>query len=98
MNNVLIDLQFKEICILKINRPEVLNALDKRVIAELDEVIDAVNQDDNIKVIIITGAGERSFCAGGDIRYVIGIDPQEAEEYATFAHNLLNKIENLEKP
>ena len=98
MNNVLIDLQFKEICILKINRPEVLNALDKQVIAELDEVIDAVNQDNNIKVIIITGEGERSFCAGGDIRYIIGIDPQEAEEYATYAHNLLNKIENLDKP
>ena len=98
MTNVLLDLQFKEICILKINRPEVLNALDKRVIAELDEVIDAVNQDDTIKVIIITGAGERSFCAGGDIRYVIGIDPREAEEYATYAHNLLNKIENLDKP
>jgi 3-hydroxypropionyl-coenzyme A dehydratase len=98
MTNVLLDLQFKEISILKINRPEVLNALDKRVISELDEVIDAVNQDDNIKVIIITGAGERSFCAGGDIRYVIGIDPQEAEEYATHAHNLLNKIENLDKP
>jgi 3-hydroxypropionyl-coenzyme A dehydratase len=98
MTNVLLDLQFKEISILKINRPEVLNALDKRVISELDEVIDAVNQDDNIKVIIITGAGERSFCAGGDIRYVIGLDPQEAEEYATHAHNLLNKIENLDKP
>jgi 3-hydroxypropionyl-coenzyme A dehydratase len=98
MTNVLLDLQFKEISILKINRPKVLNALDKRVISELDEVIDAVNQDDNIKVIIITGAGERSFCAGGDIRYVIGIDPQEAEEYATHAHNLLNKIENLDKP
>jgi 3-hydroxypropionyl-coenzyme A dehydratase len=49
-------------------------------------------------VIIITGAGKRSFCAGGDLRYVISIDPQEAEEYATLAHNLLNKIENLDKP
>jgi 3-hydroxypropionyl-coenzyme A dehydratase len=98
MTNVLLDLQFKEICILKINRPEVLNALDRQVIAELDKVIDAINQDDSIKVIIITGAGKRSFCAGGDLRYVIGIDPQEAEEYATHAHNLLNKIENLDKP
>ena len=98
MTNVLLDLQFKEICILKINRPEVLNALDRRVIAELDEAIDEINHDDRIKVIIITGAGKRSFCAGGDIKYVIGINPQEAEEYATLAHNLLNKIENLDKP
>ena len=48
--------------------------------------------------MIITGAGERSFCAGADIRYVVNIDPIEAERYATFIHNLLNKIENLEKP
>ncbi|MGB7636955.1 MAG: enoyl-CoA hydratase-related protein [Nitrososphaeraceae archaeon] len=51
-----------------------------------------------IKVLIITGTGERSFCAGADIRYVVNIDPIEAEKYATFIHNLLNKIENLEKP
>ena len=98
MSNIVLDLQFKDICIIKINRPEVLNALDRDVIAELDEVIDAVSHDDGIKVVIITGAGESSFCAGGDIRYVIGIDPTGAEEYATYAHNLLNKIENLDKP
>lgn len=98
MSNIVLDSQFKDICIIKINRPEVLNALDRDVIAELDEAIDAVSHDDGVKVVIITGAGESSFCAGGDIRYVIGINPTGAEEYATYAHNLLNKIENLEKP
>ncbi len=75
-----------------------MNALDKKVISELNEAIDIANNDSNIKVIIITGAGEKSFCAGGDIRYVHSINPIEAEEYATYAHNVLNKIENLEKP
>ena len=51
-----------------------------------------------VQVLIITGNGERSFCAGADIRYVVNIDPIEAERYATFVHTLLNKIENLEKP
>jgi 3-hydroxypropionyl-coenzyme A dehydratase len=83
---------------MKINRPEVLNALDKEVAAELYKEIEIAGADDKIKVIIITGAGERSFCAGGDIRYVANIDPIEAERYATFMHGLLNKIENLEKP
>jgi 3-hydroxypropionyl-coenzyme A dehydratase len=41
--------------------------------------------------------GERSFCAGADIKYVVNIDPIEAERYATFIHGLLNKIKNLEK-
>ena len=87
-----------DIAIIKINRPEVLNALDKQVAAELYTAIELAGVDDKIKVIIITGAGERSFCAGGDLRYVISIDPIEAERYASFMHNLLNKIENLEKP
>ena len=87
-----------DVAIMKINRPEVLNALDKEVAAELYTAIEIAGADDKIKVIIITGAGERSFCAGGDIRYVANIDPIEAERYATFMHGLLNKIENLEKP
>jgi 3-hydroxypropionyl-coenzyme A dehydratase len=47
---------------------------------------------------VITGKGERSFCAGADIRYVANIDPIEAERYASSVHSMLNKIENLEKP
>jgi 3-hydroxypropionyl-coenzyme A dehydratase len=87
-----------DVAIMKIIRPEVLNALDKEVAAELYTAIEIAGADDKIKVIIITGAGERSFCAGGDIRYVANIDPIEAERYATFMHGLLNKMENLEKP
>jgi 3-hydroxypropionyl-coenzyme A dehydratase len=66
--------------------------------SELSTAIDIVGADEKIKVLIITGTGERSFCAGADIRYVVNIDPIEAERYATFIHTLLNKIENLEKP
>jgi 3-hydroxypropionyl-coenzyme A dehydratase len=100
MKYILFDLQAKDegIAIIKINRPEVLNALNREAMFELSTAIDIVDADDKIKVIIITGAGEKSFCAGADIRYVVNIDPIEAEKYATFIHGLLNKIENLEKP
>jgi 3-hydroxypropionyl-coenzyme A dehydratase len=100
MKYILFDLQAKDegIAIIKINRPEVLNALNREAMFELSTAIDIVGADDKIKVIIITGAGEKSFCAGADIRYVVNIDPIEAEKYATFIHGLLNKIENLEKP
>jgi 3-hydroxypropionyl-coenzyme A dehydratase len=100
MKYILLDLQAKDegIDIIKINRPEVLNALNKEVMSELSTAIDIVSADDKIKVLIITGTGERSFCAGADIRYVINIGPIEAERYATFVHTSLNKIENLEKP
>ena len=98
MKYILLDLQTKDIAIIKINRPEVLNALNKEAMLELSKAIDNVGTDDKIKVVIITGTGEKSFCAGADIRYVVNIDPIEAERYATFIHTLLNKIENLEKP
>src|SRR5712692_5152781 len=88
----------QEIAIVRINRPEVLNAINREVIAELSSSIDIVGVDDGIKAVIITGAGERSFCAGADIRYVVNIDPIEAERYANSVHTMLNKIENLEKP
>ncbi|HEX5978034.1 MAG TPA: enoyl-CoA hydratase-related protein [Nitrososphaeraceae archaeon] len=95
----MLDLQTNvDIAIIKINRPEVLNALNKEIMTELSQAIDIVSTDDVIKVIVITGTGERSFCAGADIRYVVNVDPIEAERYATFIHTLLNKIENLQKP
>src|SRR5918995_6948992 len=98
-NNILLDFQTNsDIAIIQINRPEVLNALDEEVVTELCTAIDIAGADNKIKVIIITGTGERSFSAGGDIRYVVNIDSTQAERYATFIHNLLNKIENLEKP
>lgn len=87
-----------EIAIVKINRPEALNAINLDVIAELSRVIDILNNDDNLKVVIITGAGERSFCAGADISYMVNIDPIKAERYASSAQSVLNKIEKMDKP
>ena len=87
-----------EIAILRINRPEALNAMNIDVISELSQTIDKVGADESIKVIIITGAGEKSFCAGADISYMVDIDPITAEKYASSAQSVLNKIERLEKP
>jgi 3-hydroxypropionyl-coenzyme A dehydratase len=87
-----------DIAIIKINRPEALNAVNTDVIAELSRTIDIVSGDDSIKALIITGAGERSFCAGADIAYMVNIDPMKAEKYASMAQAVLNKIEKIDKP
>ncbi len=86
------------IAIVRINRPEALNAMNSDVISELSQAIDIVGADAAIRVVIITGAGERSFCAGADISYMVDIDPITAEKYASSAQSVLNKIEKLEKP
>jgi 3-hydroxypropionyl-coenzyme A dehydratase len=87
-----------DIAIIKINRPEALNALNTDVIFELSRTIDIIGVDDDIKAVIITGVGERSFCAGADISYMVNIAPIMAEKYASSAQEVLNKIEKLEKP
>jgi 3-hydroxypropionyl-coenzyme A dehydratase len=88
----------EEIAIIRINRQEALNAMNIDVITELSKTIDIVGVDDGIRAIILTGAGERSFCAGADIAYMANIDPVQAEKYASSAQAVLNKIENLQKP
>jgi 3-hydroxypropionyl-coenzyme A dehydratase len=87
-----------DVAVIKINRPEALNALNLDVILELSRIIDIIGVDDGIKAVIITGAGERSFCAGADISYMVNISTIMAEKYATTAQEVLNKIERLEKP
>lgn len=87
-----------EIALIKINRPEALNSMNLDVIWELSKTIDIVGVDDSIKAVIITGSGEKSFCAGADISYMVNIGPVEAEKYASSAQAVLNKIEKLDKP
>ncbi len=87
-----------DIAIVRINRLEALNAMNIDVISELSRTIDILAADETIKVVIITGAGERSFCAGADISYMVNIEPMQAERYATSAQAMINKIEKLDKP
>src|ERR687894_2572955 len=87
-----------DVALIKINRPEALNSMNVDVIWELSKTIDIVGVDDSIKALIITGVGERSFCAGADISYMVNISPIDAEKYASSAQSVLNKLERLEKP
>ncbi len=97
MKHVLIEKAF-DIAIVKINRPEVLNALNFELVSELIEIFNNIISDDKINAVILTGVGNKAFCAGGDLNQVIKMDPLQAEKYASHVHTLLNTIENLEKP
>lgn len=88
----------QDIAILRIHRPEVLNALNRETMKELESALYAAAADDDIKIIIITGSGEKSFCAGADVSYVVTINPIEAQSYASGVHSLLNRVEQLDKP
>ncbi|MEM4394561.1 MAG: enoyl-CoA hydratase-related protein [Candidatus Nitrosocaldaceae archaeon] len=86
------------IAIVTINRPEKLNAMNIDLIKELGNTIEQLDNDDSVKCVIITGAGEKAFSAGADIEYMSKITPLEAEQYALTGHATMNKIEELSKP
>jgi 3-hydroxypropionyl-coenzyme A dehydratase len=88
----------QEIVIIRIHRPEVLNALNRDTMKELEKAFSIAGADDKIKIVIVTGSGERSFCAGADVTYVVNITPIEAQNYASRVHSLLSRIEQLDKP
>ncbi|MFO1034770.1 MAG: enoyl-CoA hydratase/isomerase family protein [Hyphomicrobiales bacterium] len=62
---------------LTINRPEKLNAMDAAMMTALEEAAQALDADPSVRVVILTGAGEKSFCAGGDIEAWSGVEPHE---------------------
>ncbi|MEA4924258.1 MAG: enoyl-CoA hydratase-related protein [Syntrophomonadaceae bacterium] len=96
-NNILLK-KDAGIGIITINRPEHLNALDRATVEELAEVIELAAADDEIKVIVITGAGDKAFVAGGDIAFMQGLTVVEARRFARFGQGVLRKLESISKP
>ncbi|MDE1764753.1 MAG: enoyl-CoA hydratase/isomerase family protein [Thaumarchaeota archaeon] len=87
----------ESVAIVKMNRPEKLNAISVEMIQELSSVFNNLEMDDSVKVIILTGEG-RAFSAGADIEYMANLTPPEAVEYAKLGQILSSKIENCSKP
>ncbi|HWP98088.1 MAG TPA: enoyl-CoA hydratase-related protein [Syntrophomonadaceae bacterium] len=86
------------IAVITINRPKSLNALNKATLAELSQALDSVDMDREVKAVILTGAGEKSFVAGGDIPYMQDMDSMRAREFVLFGQKVLRKLEYLPKP
>ena len=81
-----------------INRPDKLNALNKQVFTDLDNVMDEVYNNAGIKTVIITGAGPKAFVAGADITEFAGLNKEDAMALAKRGQDVFLKIENSKKP
>jgi len=82
-----------------INRPKQLNALNKETIAELHHAFDNLNNDKQVRVIIVTGSGEKAFVAGADIKEFMHFNAGQGRELAAKGQELLfDLVENLDTP
>lgn len=86
------------ICTVKINRPEKLNAMNMDVAKELVTLFENLGKDDSVKVIILTGEGDKAFSAGADIEYMSKISADESEEYAKLGQLVTATVENVKQP
>ncbi|MDR9415493.1 MAG: enoyl-CoA hydratase-related protein [Gracilimonas sp.] len=86
------------ICTITINRPEKLNALNHKLLGELDSAADKIKDDLKIKAVIITGAGEKAFVAGADIKELSVLDPETGRRVSKRGQDIFQKIEDLTIP
>lgn len=87
-----------EVAIIKFNRPKALNAVNPDVIQEINDAIGKVESDSAIKVLVLTGEGDKAFVAGADIGHMVKLSPIQLKAFGQAGHDLLFRLEKLAKP
>ena len=83
---------------LTLNRPKVLNALNGQLVGELESVLDELKRNDEVRTILITGAGEKAFAAGADIQELAKLNAEEGHHFALRGQRVFTQIETMGKP
>jgi enoyl-CoA hydratase len=81
-----------------LNRPQRLNALNRQTMRELDAIFTEAGADESVRVLIITGAGDKAFVAGADINELAELNSVDGRETALYGQSVLHKLETLGKP
>jgi enoyl-CoA hydratase/carnithine racemase len=95
--NILLAEEDAGILTLTLNRPDVMNSLNFALLHALRDQIEAVRFRNDIRVVIITGSGEKAFCAGADLKERATLEPQQVKEFIFTIRNLFTSIEQLNK-
>jgi enoyl-CoA hydratase len=86
------------IALLTLNRPHVLNAMNTAMGLRLGELLDEIAEDAAVRVVVLTGAGERAFCAGGDLKERQGMTPEQWTRQHRIFERAHHRLRNLRKP
>jgi enoyl-CoA hydratase len=95
--NILFEIK-NHTALIKINRPDKLNALNGQTISELEEVFESIKNNSEIFIAVITGSGEKAFVAGADIAELNKLDIMSAKEFSEKGNRVFRAIETLDKP
>jgi len=95
--NLLVNIDNK-IANVTINRPKYLNALNRDTLLEIKNVFEILGQNEDVKVIILTGSGDKAFVAGADIHFMQSMNSLEGYNFARLAQNALMAIQDCPKP
>ena len=97
MTNVLLEKK-GHIAVATINRPKALNALNSQVLEDIDQLVEQVKADDEIRALVITGSGEKAFVAGADIGEMSTLTKAEGEAFGKKGNDIFRKIETFPVP
>jgi enoyl-CoA hydratase len=97
LENILVE-RDGAVVVVTINRPAVLNALNRRTVAEIRQVMEQLRDDDDVRAIVLTGAGEKAFVAGADINELAVLTPVQGKDHARTGQAVFDLIERLGKP
>jgi enoyl-CoA hydratase len=86
------------VAVVTVDRPDALNALDVPTLTELRDCLQQLADDAAVRVVILTGAGEKAFVVGADIKYMSGLDVDEAKEWGALGHETGRLLETMPKP
>lgn len=81
--------------VLTLDRPEALNAMNDDLILELIDCLEEIRQDKSVRLLVLTGQGEKSFCAGGDIAQMSRMDPEEAKAFSELGHRMTGLLASM---
>lgn len=96
-DNVLMEIK-EGVAIVTINRPKQLNALSYDVMRDLGSCAAKIKEDDTIKAVILTGAGDKAFVAGADVEMMMNLDPAPALDFVLFGQQVIAALEALPQP
>ncbi|HET8529215.1 MAG TPA: enoyl-CoA hydratase-related protein [Gaiellaceae bacterium] len=86
------------VAVVTIDRQDALNALDVRTLTELRDRLAGLADDREVRAVVLTGAGEKAFVAGADIKYMSGLDPEQAKGWGSLGHEAGRLLETMPKP